>query len=96
LRDSFVYEGQFGLRAGARVLLLLNLRGVQPYRSEPGEAALNSPAGLGDGVTYTALGPAAIVEIGHGWGAQLEVENAFNASNLAVGWKTRVKLFYSR
>ena len=92
LRDSFLYQGQLGFRAG-RTLLIFNVNGVQPFSSEPGDV-LASPSGLGDGTTYTSLGPGIIVELGRGWGVQAEVENAFNASNLAVGPKARIKLYY--
>jgi hypothetical protein len=96
LRDSFLYEGQIGVRAFGRTLLVFNLRGVQPYRSEPGEGALASPAGLGDGTAYTVIGPAVIIELGRNWGIQAEAEDAFNATNVATGLKGRIKLFYVR
>jgi hypothetical protein len=96
LRDGFIYEGQLGFWASSRVLLIFNIRGVQPFESEPGDASLASIAGLGDGVAYTALGPSAIVELGESWGVQVEVEDAFNAKNLATGLKLRVKVFWQR
>lgn len=96
LRDGLVYEAQIGLWASRRSLLQLNVRGIKPYSSEPGEAAFTSPAGLGDGVTYTAVGPAIVFELGRGFGLQLEAEDAFHAKNLATGVKVRIKVFYSR
>lgn len=96
LRDGFLYEGQFGLWASSRVLLMINLRGVQPFQGEPGEGGLTSVSGLGDGVTYTVLGPSVILEIADDWGVQVEAEDAFNAKNLATGLKLRVKFFYRR
>lgn len=96
LRDGFIYEGQFGLWASSRVLLMLNLRGVQPFQSEPGEGGLTSISGLGDGVTYTVVGPSVIIEFAGDWGVQVEAEDAFNAKNLATGLKFRMKLFYRR
>src|SRR3990172_9003287 len=36
---------------------MFNLRGVQPFRSEPGEGGLTSVSGLGDGVTYYGCRP---------------------------------------
>jgi hypothetical protein len=96
LRDSFLYQGQFGVRVGRRTLLILNVNGVQPFLSEPGDDVLVSPSGLGDGTTYTVIGPGIIVEIGRGWGIQAEIEDAFNASNLATGLKSRIKVYYQR
>ncbi len=94
LRDGFIYEGQLGWWASRRVLVMVNLRGVQPFQSEPGDGGLTSVSGLGDGVTYTVVGPSAIFELGENWGAQLEAEDAFNAKNLATGLKVRVKFFW--
>jgi len=96
LRDAFVYETQLGYWLLPRLLLGATLRGVQPYRSEPGDDAIASPSGLGDGVTYTVYGPMAIVRLGHGIGVQLEVEDAFNERNLATGVKFRIKVFFER
>jgi len=96
LRDGFLYEGQLGVWAASRALIMVNLRGVQPFQSEPGEGGLTSVSGLGDGVTYTVVGPSVIFELGDDWGIQAEVEDAFNAKNVATGLKLRVKLFWRR
>jgi hypothetical protein len=96
LRDAFVYETQLGYWVHPRLLVGATLRGVQPYESEPSEEAIGSPSGLGDGVTYTVYAPMAIVHLGRGAGVQLEVEDAFNESNLATGVKFRIKIFFER
>lgn len=96
LRDAFVYETQVGWWTHPRLLLGFTLRGVQPYRSEPGDEAIGSPAGLGDGVTYTVYAPMAIVKLGRGTGLQAEVEDVFNEVNLATGVKFRIKFFIER
>jgi hypothetical protein len=51
-------------------------------------------SGLGDGVTYTVVGPSLIYELSDEWGVQVEAEDAFNAKNLATGLKLRVKLYW--
>ena len=93
LRDGLSYEAQLGVRASDRIWIQFNLRGLEPYSSTPGEGALTSPAGLGDGVSYTALGPALTLELGENWGVQMEIEDAVHATNLAVGPKFRFKWF---
>lgn len=94
LRDSFLYEGQLGFWISSRALLMGNVRGVQPFQGEPGEGGLQSVSGLGDGVTYTVVGPSLIYELSDEWGVQVEAEDAFNAKNLATGLKLRVKLYW--
>jgi hypothetical protein len=94
LRDGFLYEGQLGYWITSRALLMGNVRGVQPFQGEPGEGGIQSVSGLGDGVTYTVVGPALIFEISDEWGVQVEAEDAFNAKNLATGLKARVKLYW--
>ena len=96
LRDALQYESQIGYWLHPRWLLGATLRGVQPYRSKPSDDALGSASGLGDGVTYTVYGPMVIVKLGRGTGIQLEIEDAFNETNLATGVKFRVKLFFER
>ena len=96
LRDALQYESQIGYWLHPRWLLGATLRGVQPYRSEPSDDALGSASGLGDGVTYTVYGPMVIVQLGRGTGIQLEIEDAFNETNVATGVKFRVKLFFER
>jgi len=96
LRDGFVYAAQVGVTAHRSVLLAWNVRGVEPYKSEPGEASLVSAAGLGDGVTYTAYGPTLIVKLDSGLSLQLDVDGAIHARNLAKGTVFRAGVSYSR
>ncbi len=96
LRDAFSYETQLGYWLHPRLLVGATLRGVQPYRSEPADDAIGSPSGLGDGVTYAVYAPMAIVKLGGGTGIQVEIEDAFNETNLATGVKFRIKFFLER
>lgn len=96
LRDGLVYEAQLGGRAFGRVLVLLNLRGVQPWDTTPGDLSTVSPAGFGDGVTYLAYGPGLIVEIARGVALQLDVDGATHVRNIAKGPTWRAGLSVSR
>ena len=95
LREGLVYGAQVGWRRG-RVLFMANLRGVQPWDSTPGDASAGSAAGLGDGVTYLAVGPSVAVEVGRGLGIQVDLDGATHARNLARGPTLRVGLYWSR
>lgn len=96
LRDGLVYDAQVGGRLFGRVLLLGNIRGVQPWDSTPGDASTVSPSGFGDGVTYLAYGPALILEIASGIALQMDVDLATNVRNIAKGPTFRVGLSVSR
>jgi hypothetical protein len=96
LRDGIVYDAQVGGRVWGRVLLLLSVRGVQPWSTEPGDASTISPAGFGDGVTYLAFGPGVIVELARGVALQLDVDGATNVRNIAKGPTVRLGLSVSR
>lgn len=96
LRDSFVYGLQVGWNTSSRVVLAANVRGVEPYDSSARTVAFGSPVGLSDRVTYVSYGPTAIVKLGRGVSAQLDVDGAFRARNLAKGPAFRVGLSYSR
>jgi hypothetical protein len=78
------------------VLLLFNVRGVQPWNTEPGDASTVSPAGFGDGVTYLAWGPGLIVEVARGVALQLDVDGATHVRNIAKGPTVRFGLSVSR
>ena len=79
-----------------RVLILLNVRGVQPWSTEPTDASTISPAGFGDGVTYLAFGPGVIVELARGVALQLDLDGATNVRNIAQGPTVRLGLSISR
>ncbi len=96
LRDGFVYDAQVGGRLFGPVLLLFNLRGVQPWDTEPGDASTISPAGFGDGVTYLAYGPGLIVELARGVALQVDLDGAANVRNIAKGPTVRFGLSVSR
>ncbi len=96
LRDGFVYEAQLGRRVLSRVMLMLNLRGVQPWDTSPGDASTVSASGFGDGVTYLAYGPALIVELGRGVALQFDVDGATHVRNIAKGVTYRFGLSVSR
>lgn len=93
LRDAFIYEAQCGVVVYRGVWVQLNLRGLEPFATEPSDAAFTSPSGLGDGVTYASFGPSVILELGDRWGLQFDYEDAFRSKNLAVGPKFRFKFF---
>jgi hypothetical protein len=96
LRDGFVYDAQVGGRVFGPVLLLFNVRGVQPWDTTPGDASTTSPAGFGDGVTYLAWGPGLIVEVARGVALQLDVDGATHVRNIAKGPTVRFGLSVSR
>ena len=96
LRDGFVYDAQLGGRLFGPVLLLLNLRGVQPWDTTPGKASTESVAGFGDGVTYLAYGPGLIVELAPGVALQFDVDGATHVRNIARGPTYRFGLSVSR
>ncbi len=96
LRDGFVYDAQLGRRLVGRVLLMINVRGVQPWDTAPGSASTGSAAGFGDGVTYVAYGPSLIIELARGVALQLDVDGATNVRNIAKGPTYRVGLSVSR
>jgi len=95
LRDGLVYSSQVGWRIG-RVLLMGNVRGVQPWDSTPGDVSAGSAAGLGDGVTYLALGPSAAVELGRALGLQADFDTAVHTRNIARGPTLRVGFYVTR
>jgi hypothetical protein len=96
LRDAFVYTAQVGWNAGNRATFMLNLRGEEPFSHEPGAGDLNSFVGVGDRVTYTVVGPSAIIKLGSGWAAQFDLEGSWNARNLAKGPMFRGGITYQR
>jgi len=96
LRDGLSYGGQLGVRVWRRLLLMFNVRGVQPWNTEPGDLSTQSAAGFGDGVTYLAFGPGLAVELGGGVGVQLDLDGATNVRNIAKGTTLRVGLYVAR
>ena len=74
----------------------MNVRGAQPWDTEPGDASTVSPAGFGDGVTYLAFGPGAIVELARGVALQLDVDGATHVRNIAKGPTFRFGVSVSR
>jgi hypothetical protein len=96
LRDGLVYDAQVGVRVRPWLALAWNVRGVQPWDTTPGDLSAGSAAGLGDGVTYLAFGPTAIVDLRPGLGLQVALDGATHTRNIARGPTLRVGLFLSR
>ena len=96
LRDGFVYDAQAGARVFGGVLVLFNLRGVQPWDTEPGDASTISPAGFGDGVTCLAYGPGLVVELARGVSLQVDLDGVTHVRNIAKGPTLRFGLSVSR
>lgn len=96
LRDSFIYDVQVGWNVGRRLVLAWTFRGVEPFDSSPREVPIGSAVGFGDGTTYLSFGPSAIVKLGGGWGAQLDVTGATHTRNLAEGTQFSFGISYSR
>jgi len=96
LRDGLVYEAQLGARTFGPVMLLFNVRGVQPWDTAPGDASTTSASGFGDGVTYLAFGPGVIVELARGVSLQIDVDGATHVRNIAKGPTFRIGLSVSR
>jgi hypothetical protein len=95
LRDGFVYEGQAGWRLNERLSLAWNVRGLRPYDLSARGVALGSFVGVGDRVSYLAFGPSALVKLGGGFGAQVDVTGAAFERNLATGTTFSIGLSYS-
>jgi hypothetical protein len=96
LTDGFQYGLQVGWNATGRMWLSANLRGIEPFRQEPGDIPAGSLTGVGDRVTYVVVGPSVYIRLGAGLGLQLDLEGAFHARNLAKGPQLRAGLTYSR
>lgn len=91
-----MYNRQIGCNVARRLLFAANLRGVEPYTKAPPGVPIGSPVGVSDRVTYTSYGPTAIVKVGRDWALQLDVDEAFNTRNLAVGTVFRVGVAFAR
>lgn len=96
LRDGLVYSAQLGRRIGGRLLLMANLRGIQPWDTGPSDLSTGSAAGFGDGTTYLNFGPALIVELGGGAGLQADLDLMGHTRNIARGSTLRIGLYLSR
>jgi hypothetical protein len=96
LRDAFVYGGQVGWNATSRLVLAVNVRGVEPYTHRPGSRTAGSFVGVGDRVTYVTWGPTAIVKLGGEWAVQLDLDKASHARNRARGVTFRGGVAWSR
>lgn len=96
LRDGLVYAAQLGRRIGGRLMLMANLRGVQPWDTGPSDLSTGSAAGFGDGTTYLNFGPALIVELGGGAGVQADLDLMANTRNIARGATLRLGFFLAR
>jgi hypothetical protein len=96
LRDGLVYEMQVGWSLAKRIAVAGNLRGVEPFSREAGSRTAGSFVGVGDRVTYVAVGPSLLVGLGRGWGVQLDFDTALHARNLARGPTYRVGFYHSR
>jgi hypothetical protein len=96
LRDGFVYAGQLGWNATPRLILAVNVRGVEPYDKQANLDVLDSAfVGLGDRVTYVSYGPSAIVKLGGGVSLQLDLLGLAHTRNIARGPTFSVGLAYS-
>jgi len=96
LRDGLVYAAQIGRRLGGSVMLMANLRGVQPWDTSPSDLSTGSAAGFGDGTTWLTFGPALIVELGGGAGLQADLDLMAHTRNIARGSTLRIGLFLVR
>lgn len=95
LRDGLVYDGQLGWRLTGRLSLAWNARGLRPYDLSARDVALGSFVGVGDRVSYLAFGPSALVKLGGGFGAQIDVTGAAFERNLATGTTFSFGLSYA-
>lgn len=96
LRDGLVYDAQLGVTIRSWLALAWSFRGVQPWDTTPGDVSAGSAAGLGDGVTYLAFGPSAIITVRPGIGVQIDADGATHTRNIARGPTVRVGLFVIR
>jgi hypothetical protein len=96
LRDGVVYAAQVGWNTNRRIVFAVNLRGVEPRSHEAPEIALGSFSGVGDRVTYLALGPTVIVGLTRSLALQMDGDAAFHSRNLAEGPTLRVGISFTR
>jgi len=96
LRDGLTYAAQWGHRLGGRLLVMANVRGIQPWDTSPSDLSTGSAAGFGDGTTYVNFGPALILELGGSAGLQADLDFMANTRNIARGATLRVGVFVSR
>lgn len=96
LRDAFSYAAQAGWNARPRLVLAVNLRGVEPYDASAREVAIGSPTGLSDRVTSLSVGPTAIVTLGRGVALQVDADRTLRAKNIARGTTLRAGLSIAR
>lgn len=96
LRDGFMYRGQLSVSMSRRLSLTANVNGLQRWSETPGTPDPGSPVGFGDGVTYVAVGPSAILKLNDRVGVQGDWEAIFHARNIGTGHTFRFGLFYQR
>jgi hypothetical protein len=96
LRDGLAFAAQLGRRLGGRLMLLANLRGIQPWDTGPSDLSTGSAAGFGDGTRYINFGPALIVELGGGAGVQADLDLVAHTRNIARGTTFRIGFFLAR
>ena len=96
LRDSFVFNSQLGVVATSRVTLGWNVRGVQPFDTGLVGTTLAAASGLGDGVTFVAYGPAAVLRFNGGWSLLAGIDGGVHTKNLAAGAAYHVGLVFAR
>lgn len=95
LADGVTYRLEVGWRSGGtgRWLLAGRVWGVEPYESRA--ALIRSPEGLGDGVTYLALGPSLSYSWRSGRELQVEVDGTPRAKNIALGPTVRLGFVFA-
>ena len=69
---------------------------MQPYETGPIGTSLTAAAGLGDGVTYVAFGPAVSFRVGTSWSILGGIDGGAHLRNLAAAAAYRVGLAYGR
>ncbi|HJL18825.1 MAG TPA: hypothetical protein RMH99_24395 [Sandaracinaceae bacterium LLY-WYZ-13_1] len=93
--DQIVYRAEAGLRIREpfveRFLLIVRLTGTELLGSS---TAIGGVAGVGDGISFTALGPELLFEIGEGFGLGFGADFAFRATNLPAAVALKGSISY--
>lgn len=96
ISDSFVYRFEFGTQLRYkfvdRFLLILRLNGIESFASNAQAAATET--GLGNGVTFTAVGVELYGRIWRGLGASIALDDALRARSLPAASQLKVALSY--
>jgi hypothetical protein len=96
IADSFVYRFEIGTQVAYKYVdhltLILRLNGVESFASDA--QAAGTQTGLGNGVTFVAIGAELYGRIWRGLGASIAWDDALRARSLPAAGQLKVSLSY--